>query len=59
MLCMHYTSKRFYYYFFLRSNVTYFLNFQVLNFAQNSDILKQRKNVGYHVVYKEGVNIQT
>lgn len=27
---------------------------QVVHFVQNSDLLKQRKNVGYHVVYKEG-----
>jgi len=28
---------------------------QFLSYAQNSDILKNRKNIGYHVVYKEGV----
>lgn len=30
---------------------------QFLSYAQNSDVLKNRKNIGYHVVYKEGVRI--
>lgn len=29
---------------------------QFLSYAQNSDVLKNRKNIGYHVVYKEGVS---
>lgn len=28
---------------------------QFLSYAQNSEVLKNRKNIGYHVVYKEGV----
>lgn len=28
---------------------------QFLSYAQNSETLKNRKNIGYHVVYKEGV----
>lgn len=28
-----------------------------LNFIQNSDELRGRKNIAYHVVYKEGVRI--
>jgi len=29
---------------------------QFLSYAQNSEVLKNRKNIGYHVVYKEGVS---
>ena len=29
---------------------------QFVHFAQNSDVLRNRKNVGFHVVYKEGVS---
>lgn len=29
---------------------------QFLSYAQNSETLKNRKNIGYHVVYKEGVS---
>jgi glycosyltransferase-like protein LARGE len=28
---------------------------QFLSYAQNSEVLKNRKNIGYHVVYKEEV----
>ena len=28
---------------------------QFVHFAQNSDVLRSRKNIGFHVVYKEGV----
>jgi len=28
---------------------------QFLSYAQNSEVLRNRKNIGYHVVYKEGV----
>ena len=28
---------------------------QFVHFAQNSDVLQYRKNIGFHVVYKEGV----
>lgn len=31
---------------------------QFVKFAQNSDVLSKRQNVGYHVVYREGVRIQ-
>ena len=29
--------------------------YQVVNFVASSKVLKGRRNVGYHVVYKEGV----
>lgn len=29
---------------------------QLLSYISDSDTLKNRKNIGYHVVYKEGVN---
>lgn len=28
---------------------------QFLSYAQNSEVLKNRKNIGYHIVYKEEV----
>jgi hypothetical protein len=30
---------------------------QFLSYALSSEILSSRKNIGYHVVYKEGVSI--
>lgn len=32
---------------------------QFLSYALDSDVLKGRKNVGYHIVYKDGVRIGT
>ena len=29
---------------------------QFVHFAQNSDVLRSRKNIGFHIVYKEGVS---
>ena len=29
---------------------------QFVHFAHNSDVLQNRKNIGFHVVYKEGVS---
>ena len=29
---------------------------QFVHFAHNSDALQNRKNIGFHVVYKEGVS---
>lgn len=29
---------------------------QFLSYALSSDVLKDRKNIGYHIVYKEGVS---
>ena len=29
---------------------------QFVHFAQSSDVLKNRKNIGFHIVYKEGVS---
>ncbi len=28
---------------------------QLVSFVQTSEVLQSRKNIGYHVVYKEGV----
>lgn len=30
---------------------------QFLSYALSSDVLKDRKNIGYHIVYKEGVSL--
>ena len=32
---------------------------QFLSYALSSEVLNSRKNIGYHVVYKEGVSIFT
>ena len=32
---------------------------QFVKFAQNSKVLQLRRNVGYHIVYKEGVSLST
>ena len=32
---------------------------QFLNYALNSPVLKSRTNVGYHIVFKEGVSMNT
>jgi hypothetical protein len=30
---------------------------QFLSYALSSEVLSSRKNIGYHIVYKEGVSI--
>ena len=30
---------------------------QFVKFAHNSEVLKKRRNVGFHLVYKEGVSV--
>lgn len=30
--------------------------FELLNYIQKSELLSGRKNLGYHIVYKEGVS---
>ena len=32
---------------------------QFLGYAQGSDLLMKRKNIGYHVVYRDGVSIKS
>lgn len=32
---------------------------QFLRYAQGSEILMKRKNIGYHMIFKDGVSIQT
>jgi glycosyltransferase-like protein LARGE len=32
---------------------------QFLGYAQGSDLLMKRKNIGYHIVYRDGVSIKS